>query len=144
MQRTAKPDREREGGAARIGFEPVAHLGHALDRRVDRGEIRLIGVEQLDQRRELLVQLRAVAGDGVDEAAGCKPDLVAVALLLRQIADGDGLRSAGPVEDRHRIDHVLLEQHVLDRSRDAVVLAAGTGADDELDISFRFPGGLRV
>ena len=41
-------------------------------------------------------------------------------------------------------DHVLLEQHVLDRSRDAVVLAAGPGADHELDISFRFPGGLRV
>jgi hypothetical protein len=33
---------------------------------------------------------------------------------------------------------------VLDRSRDAVILAAGTGADHELDISFRFPGGLRV
>ena len=58
--------------------------------------------------------------------------------------DGDSLRGAGPVEHRHRIDEVLLEQRVLDRARDTVVLAAGTGADHEFDISFRFPGLLRV
>jgi len=144
MQRTAQPDRECERDAARIFFEPIADLRHVLDRRIRRGEIGLIGIEQLDKRGDLLVQLRAGSRDGVDEAAGREPDLVAVAFLLRQIVDGDSLRGAGPVEHRHRIDQVLLEQHVLDRSRDAVVLAAGAGADHELDISFRFPGGLRV
>src|ERR1700716_3134709 len=58
---------------------------------------------------------------GVDEAPGSKPDLVAVAFLLRQIVDGDGLCGAAPVEHRDRIDQVLLEQRVLDRARDTVV-----------------------
>jgi hypothetical protein len=84
------------------------------------------------------VQLRAVAGDGVDEAAGSEPDLVAVAFLLRQLVDGDSLRGAGPVAHRYRSEPVLHEQRVLGRGADQVVLAPGAGADHEFDISFRF------
>ena len=41
-------------------------------------------------------------------------------------------------------DQMLLGQRVLDRARDAVVLAAGARADDEFDIAFRSPRWLRV
>src|SRR4029077_15263029 len=41
---------------------------------------------------------------------------------------------------------MLLGQHALNGARDAVVLAAGAGADEKLDIAGRMPGGsgLRV
>ena len=35
---------------------------------------------------------------------------------------------------------MLLGQHALDGARDAVVLAAGAGADEEFDIADRMPG----
>src|SRR5262249_45261572 len=71
-------------------------------------EIALIRVEQLHQRRHILVQGRPAAGDRVDEAARGQPDHVGIALPAGKIIDRDGLGGARPVEHGHRVEHVLL------------------------------------
>ena len=60
MQRAAEADGESEGYRGRIGAEPITHVGHGLGGGIDPGEVALIGVEQLHQRRHVLVQIRSV------------------------------------------------------------------------------------
>ena len=113
MQRAAEP----------TGKANVTEAGSALSRSRTSAmlltassaarEIALIGVEQLDQRRELLVQsepLRAMASMKLPETS---PISLASPSLRGQIGHGDDLRRARLVEDRHRFDQMLLSQHAL-------------------------------